>query len=111
MEIPLIVVIANNRSYFNDVAHQERMAVVRSRPVENKFVGQEMVDPPVDLVAIARAQGLEGEGPVETAADLAAALLRAEAAFKRGKCYVIDARVDVKGPDYARSEHTAGRKD
>ena len=44
--------------------------MVRARPVENKFIGQEMVDPPVDLVAIAKAQGLEGEGPVETAAEL-----------------------------------------
>ena len=109
MEIPMIVVVANNRSYYNDVAHQERMAVVRDRPVENKFIGQEMDNPPIDLVAIAKAQGLDGE-QVQTSRDLAAALLRAEAAFNKGKAYVIDARVNVKG-DYARGEHTAGRKD
>ncbi len=111
MEIPLIVIVANNRSYYNDVAHQERMAIVRGRPVENKFVGQEMVDPPIDIPAIARAQGVEAEGPVESAAQFAAALLRAEAAVRRGKAYLIDARIDVKSADYARSEHTAGRKD
>ncbi len=108
MEIPMIVVVANNRSYYNDVAHQERMAIVRDRPVENKFIGQEMDNPPIDLVAIAKAQGLDGE-QVETSGDFAAALLRAEAAFNKGRAYVIDARVDVKG-DYARGEHTAGRK-
>ena len=111
MGIPMIVVVANNRSYYNDVAHQERMATQRGRPVENKFIGQEMDNPAIDIVAIARAQGLEGEGPVETAKDFAAALLRAEAAALRGKAYVIDARVDVKSADYSRGEHTAGRKD
>jgi benzoylformate decarboxylase len=111
MEIPMIIVVANNRSYYNDVAHQERMAVVRGRPVENKYIGQEMADPPIDLLAIAKAQGLDGEGPVETAKDFAKALLRAEKAFLAGRPYLIDARVDVKSADYARSEHTAGRKD
>ena len=111
MEIPLIIVVANNRSYFNDVAHQERMAVVRDRPVDNKFIGQEMVDPPIDLLAIAKAQGLDGEGPIESTSAFAAALLRAEAAVRQGRTYLIDARIDVKGGDYARSDHTAGRKD
>ena len=111
MEIPMIIVVANNRSYYNDVAHQERMAVVRGRPVENKYIGQEMADPPIDLLAIAKAQGLDGEGPVETAKAFAKALLRAEKAVRAGRPYLIDARVDVKSADYARSEHTAGRKD
>ena len=51
MEIPMLVVVANNRSYYNDVAHQERMAVVRNRPVANKFIGQEMIEPDLDIVA------------------------------------------------------------
>ena len=48
---------------------------------------------------------------METAKDFAKALLRAEKAVLAGRPYLIDARVDVKGADYARSEHTAGRKD
>ena len=79
MEIPMLVVVANNRSYYNDVAHQERMAVVRNRPVANKFIGQEMIEPDLDIVAIAKGHGIDGEGPVERAADLAAALKRGEA--------------------------------
>jgi benzoylformate decarboxylase len=110
MEIPLLVVVANNRSYFNDVAHQERMAVVRRRPVENKFIGQELNRPPIDIVAIARAQGLSGEGPVETSADMAAALARGESAVRAGGTHLIDARVEVGYADEARSEHTSGRK-
>jgi thiamine pyrophosphate-dependent acetolactate synthase large subunit-like protein len=107
MGIPLIVVVANNRSYYNDVAHQERMATQRSRPVENKLVGQEINDPAIDLVAIARAQGWAAEGPVETSGDLRAALNRAEAAVRAGKPYFIEALVD---PNVGGGRgHTGGR--
>jgi hypothetical protein len=43
--IPLLIVIANNRSFFNDEVHQERVARMRGRPVENKWIGQRMADP------------------------------------------------------------------
>ena len=35
-EIPLLIVVANNRSFYNDEVHQERVAKERGRPVENK---------------------------------------------------------------------------
>ena len=111
MGIPLLVVIANNQVYYNDVAHQERMAVQRGRPVENKFVGQEMVRPTIDLVAMAKAQGLDGEGPVMNAVDFAAALERGEKVVRAGGQYVIDARVDVGAPGEGDRGHTSGRKD
>lgn len=110
MGIPLLVVIANNRSYYNDVAHQERVAVTRGRPVENKFIGQEIDNPPVDLATIARGYGAEAEGPVEGSAALAAALKRGETAVRAGKVYVIDARIHVGYADEVRQDHTAGRK-
>ena len=110
MGIPLLVVIANNRVYYNDVAHQERMANVRSRPVENKFVGQEMVHPAIDLVGLARAQGAQGETAMD-ASEFRAALLRGEAAVRAGAVYVIDARVDVGAPGEGNRGHTSGRKD
>ncbi len=111
MGIPLLVVIANNQVYYNDVAHQERMAKVRGRPVENKFVGQEMIKPAVDLLAIAKAQGLDVEGPVMNAADFAKALERGEKVVRDGGIYVIDARVDVGAPGDGDRGHTSGRKD
>ena len=111
MGLPMLVVIANNRVYYNDVAHQERMAVVRDRPVENKFVGQEMINPIIDLVGLAKAQGAQGEGPIESAAEFREALLRGEAAVKAGAVYVIDARVDVGAPGEGNRGHTSGRKD
>ena len=110
MGVPLLIVIANNRVYYNDVAHQERMANVRGRPVENKFVGQEMVNPAIDLVALARAQGAQGETAMD-AGEFRAALARGEAAVRAGAVYVIDARVDVGAPGEGNRGHTSGRKD
>ena len=40
--------------------HQERMARARNRPVENKWIGQRMSEPEVDLAAMGRAQGATG---------------------------------------------------
>jgi thiamine pyrophosphate-dependent acetolactate synthase large subunit-like protein len=93
-QIPLLFVIANNRSFYNDELHQERMARMRSRPVENKWIGQRMADPEIDLAAMARAQGASGFGPVGTEADLAAALQHAVAAVDAGGVAVVDARVE-----------------
>ncbi len=35
--VPLLVLVSNNQSFFNDELHQERMARVRGRPVENRW--------------------------------------------------------------------------
>ena len=47
--IPLLVVVANNRSFFNDELHQERVARMRNRPVENRWIGQRIADPEIDI--------------------------------------------------------------
>jgi thiamine pyrophosphate-dependent acetolactate synthase large subunit-like protein len=88
--IPLMIVVANNRSYFNDEAHQERMARERDRPVENKGIGLRIDHPPVDLAGMARAQGLQAEGPVTCTEDLERALVRGVQAIERGEACVID---------------------
>lgn len=92
MRLPMMIVVANNRSYFNDEKHQERVAVQRERPTENKWIGQQLDDPPADLIGFAKAQGFEGEGPITDAADFAAALERGEAIVRAGGRYVIDVR-------------------
>jgi thiamine pyrophosphate-dependent acetolactate synthase large subunit-like protein len=93
-KIPLLFVIANNRSFYNDELHQERMARMRARPVENKWIGQRMSDPDIDLAAMGRAQGALGFGPVGNTADLAAALKDAIAAVDAGAVAVVDVRVE-----------------
>ncbi|TMQ03697.1 MAG: thiamine pyrophosphate-binding protein [Deltaproteobacteria bacterium] len=91
--IPLLIVVANNRSFYNDEVHQERMAIARGRPVENKWIGQRITDPDIDIAQIARAQGAHGFGPAHDAAQLAAALDEAIAAVEAGGVAVVDARI------------------
>jgi thiamine pyrophosphate-dependent acetolactate synthase large subunit-like protein len=93
-KIPLLFVLANNRSFYNDELHQERMARARNRPIENKWIGQRMADPEVDLAAMGRAQGAAGFGPVTKPADLAPALEKAIAAVDAGQVAVVDVRVE-----------------
>src|SRR5579863_2580324 len=93
-KIPLLFVIANNRSFYNDELHQERVARMRSRPVENRWIGQRMTDPDIDLAAMGRAQGAAGFGPVNNTAELAAALEKAIATVDAGQVAIVDVRVE-----------------
>jgi acetolactate synthase I/II/III large subunit len=75
--IPLLFVICNNRSYFNDENHQALVARARNRPVENRVIGIRIEDPAVDFAGMARAFGVHGEGPVEDPGLIAPAVRRA----------------------------------
>ena len=97
-EIPVMIVVADNRSYFNDEMHQERVAQMRGRPAQNRWIGQRIDDPRVDLVAMARAQGFTAEAPVSTAEALAKALKRGAEIVGQGGRYFIDSVVE---PGYA----------
>jgi thiamine pyrophosphate-dependent acetolactate synthase large subunit-like protein len=98
--IPLIALVVNNRSFFNDELHQERVARERHRPVENRWIGQRIDDPPPDLALMAKAQGLKAYGPVNNATELKQALAQALMDFEAGYPVVIDVRVE---PGYAPS--------
>jgi thiamine pyrophosphate-dependent acetolactate synthase large subunit-like protein len=91
--IPLLIVVANNRSFYNDEVHQERVALMRNRPVENKWIGQRISDPDIDLAALARAQGALGLGPVEDIGQLTGTFAKAIAAVEQGQVAVVDVRV------------------
>jgi thiamine pyrophosphate-dependent acetolactate synthase large subunit-like protein len=92
-EIPLLIVVANNRSFFNDELHQERVARQRGRPVENRWIGQAIRGPDIDLATMARGQGCTGIGPVEDPKQLVGAIRDAVAAVRAGKVCVVDVRV------------------
>jgi thiamine pyrophosphate-dependent acetolactate synthase large subunit-like protein len=91
--LPALFIVCNNRSFYNDELHQERVAKERARPVENKWIGQKLLDPDIDIAAMARAQGAEGIGPVTKLAELQAAVERGLEAARAGRVAVIDARV------------------
>jgi len=92
--IPLLIIIANNRAYGNCVRHQERVAKLRGRPIENKWIGQRIDNPPVDLLGMAKAQGLDGEGPIDNFDDLLGAFSRGVEAVEKKGCYLIDVAVE-----------------
>ena len=92
-KLPCLLLVANNRSFYNDEMHQERVAKERGRPVENKWIGQRIDEPDIDLAAMGRAQGAVGIGPVKRLEDLKPALSEAIAAVKKGAVCVVDVRV------------------
>ncbi len=94
-KISLLAIVSNNRSYFNDELHQERVARLRGRDVSRRWVGQRIDDPPPDLAAMARAQGLEGIGPVTRLEELPEALDRAVTLVLAGRPVVVDVVVEV----------------
>ncbi len=93
-QVPALFVVANNRSNFNDEVHQETVAKMRNRPVENKWIGQRIDDPAVDLAALARAQGVDATGPVKTWPALLEALEAGLTAVESGKPHLIDVWIE-----------------
>jgi acetolactate synthase-1/2/3 large subunit len=91
--IPLLVLVMNNRSYLNDELHQIRVARARDRSAENRWVGQCIDNPPIDIAGLATAQGADGIGPVTTADELGQVLSHAVERVTRGGVVVVDVLV------------------
>jgi acetolactate synthase-1/2/3 large subunit len=88
--IPLLTVMHNNRAY-----HQERMFVTdmaarANRDVSRSGIGNDLSDPFIDHIALAKAYGVVGIGPIESANDLGPALKRAIELVKRGEPVLVD---------------------
>jgi acetolactate synthase-1/2/3 large subunit len=89
-EIPLLVVMFNNRAYYNDWEHQIRMARQRGRAVERAHIGMDLFGPAPDFAGLARALGWHAEGPIERGEEVAEALRRAVAVVKEGRPALVD---------------------
>ncbi|HZZ95204.1 MAG TPA: thiamine pyrophosphate-binding protein [Usitatibacter sp.] len=88
--IPMLVVMYNNRAYYNDWEHQIRMAKLRGTPVERAHIGMDMCDPDPDFGKLAQSMGWYGEGPIDDPKKVAAALKRAIARVKAGQPALLD---------------------
>jgi benzoylformate decarboxylase/acetolactate synthase-1/2/3 large subunit len=75
--IPMLAVMFNNRAYYNDWEHQERIARHRGTDVARAYIGMEIDGPAPDFAAVARALGWHGEGPIEDPEQVQAAVRRA----------------------------------
>jgi len=88
--IALLVVMYNNRAYYNDWEHQIRMAKQRGTPLERAHIGMDLVDPAPDFAAMAKSMGWYAEGPIDQPAEIAAALKRALKRVKAGQPALLD---------------------
>jgi acetolactate synthase-1/2/3 large subunit len=88
--IPLLVVMYNNRAYYNDWEHQIHVAQHRGTPVERAYIAQDIAGPDPNFAAMAKSMGWYAEGPIERPADIAPALRRAIAKVKAGTPALVD---------------------
>ncbi|MCW2634499.1 MAG: thiamine pyrophosphate-dependent enzyme possible carboligase or decarboxylase [Blastococcus sp.] len=91
-EIPMLVVINDNSSFYNDEPHQAEVARHRGRPPENSWIGMRITDPPVDLAGLARSYGCWAGDPVSDPADLGGALAEAVEQARAGAVAVVHVR-------------------
>jgi thiamine pyrophosphate-dependent acetolactate synthase large subunit-like protein len=105
--IPVLIVVSNNNSFFNDELHQDRMARQRNRPAANRWIGQRIADPEPDLATLARGQGAEGFGPVRRPDELVRALRAGIDCVASGGVAVVDVRVE---PGYAPVNPSADQR-
>jgi acetolactate synthase-1/2/3 large subunit len=89
-KIPLLLVMFNNRAYYNDWEHQIRMAQVRERDERMAYLGQEIANPAPDFATIAKGFGWYSEGPIDQAKDIGAAIRRGVERVKAGQPALID---------------------
>jgi acetolactate synthase I/II/III large subunit len=90
-QIPLLMIMHNNRSLYNSEEHAEEVARIRGRPVANKGIGTRLDEPPVDFATVARGFGIYAEGPVEDVRTLRPALERAlKVTAEEGRAALVD---------------------
>lgn len=89
-QIPLLIVMQNNRAYHQEVMWFQRQALKRNRSLEHTQAGFGLGNPDIDYAKLAASMGVGSSGPITDPKDLAAAIRRGIAVVKRGEPYLID---------------------
>jgi acetolactate synthase-1/2/3 large subunit len=92
MKIPLLCVINNNTSWYNDEQHQVEVAKMRKRPVPNAWIATTTREPDADLATVAKGWGAWSEGGISDGDTLRAALKRAIKEVEGGAVAVLEVR-------------------
>ena len=96
-QIPMLVVMFNNQSYYQDVGHQSAIARMRERSLETVGIGVSLEGPNTDFATLAKSFSLYGDGPILDAADIAPALKRGLDVVKNeGRLALIDTVVQPR---------------
>jgi thiamine pyrophosphate-dependent acetolactate synthase large subunit-like protein len=89
-QIPLLMVMHNNRAYHEEVMHLQRMCARRERGIDRAHIGTTMTNPNVDFAKLAQSMGVHGEGPIDNPKDLGPAIRRALDVVRRGEPALVD---------------------
>ena len=101
LQLPVTVVVYNNHAY--NGPHNRAIANLggTGRSIDaSKFVHDYLGKPDMDMAALAKGFGVDGER-ANNPAELKAALARARRNAANGKPYLIDAQVARHGPGWA----------
>jgi acetolactate synthase-1/2/3 large subunit len=89
-EIPILIVMFNNRAYYNDWDHQIAVARERNTDESRAHIGMDLFGPDPDFGALARSMGMYGEGPIDNPDEVGPAIRRALAEVKAGRPALVD---------------------
>jgi thiamine pyrophosphate-dependent acetolactate synthase large subunit-like protein len=89
-QLPMLVIMHNNRAYHQELMYAQFMAGVRGRGGDRSHIGTTLRDPYISYAKMGEAYGVESEGPISDPSKLMAALERGVSAVKEGRPYLID---------------------
>ena len=89
-ELPMLVVMHNNRAYHQEFMYAQYLAGVRGRGGNRAHIGTTFRNPDISYAKLGEAYGVESEGPIDDPDALLPALERGVAAVKEGRPYLID---------------------
>jgi thiamine pyrophosphate-dependent acetolactate synthase large subunit-like protein len=89
-QIPLLLIVHNNRAYHAEVMIVQRMCGNRGRGNSNAHIGSAISEPNISYAQMAKAYGMYSEGPIDKPTELAAAYRRALARVRAGEPALID---------------------
>jgi thiamine pyrophosphate-dependent acetolactate synthase large subunit-like protein len=89
-QIPLLLIVHNNRAYHAEVMIVQRMCGSRGRGNANAHIGSAIAEPNISYAQMAKAYGMYSEGPIENPKDLAGAYQRALARVRAGEPALVD---------------------
>ena len=89
-QIPLLMVVHNNRAYHAEVMIVQRMSGSRGRGSGRSHIGNVLSDPNINYAQMAKAYGMYSEGSIDDPTELAAAFRRALERVRKGEPALVD---------------------
>jgi len=89
-QIPILMIIHNNRGYHQEVMHVQRMANRHNRGIDRIHIGTTIENPNMDYAAMARSMGVYAEGPITQGNEVGPAIRRALEVVRGGEPALID---------------------